>query len=298
MLGPARRAVNEAARRGSACAPLVWAALLAAAGAGPRTSCRCSTCSATTSLRPRAGAALAAVDIGHGAGRASGGAAAPTRPRRAAPVRPARCGGGARRCWCCRCCCRSPTRCACATAASRRASASSRCCRWRPCSTPRPPACWPALAVAAPRAPGRVRAAGRRRSLWTLLRLYRDPAGVRLRSVRRLLPGADLRRGAAPAPAPAAASGWPTWSGSRPRWRSALAAVGRGLGSAPLAARRRWPRRVPLLAASVALYATGGTLQFRITRADLARGARPDADAPSTSSCTTRAARSRAPTWR
>ena len=65
---------------------------------------------------------------------------------------------------------------ACETAASAPGWRSSLCCRSRPRSTRRPPACWPALATPLRRR-GRVLAFAVPvvSLLWTLLRLYRDP---------------------------------------------------------------------------------------------------------------------------
>ena len=180
------------------------------------------------------------------------------------------------RCWCCRSCCRSPTRCACAIATSRAGLASSCCCRWGPACTRRPPGCSPALCVAAARAPAGVRLPGGVARLDAAAPLPRS-AGVRLRPVRRLLPRPDLRRSAAPAGALLCFRLVNlVWIGTAVA--IGAAAVGsrlrsRGAGGRPAAGRSR-----AAAGGVVALYATGGRLQFQITRADLARDPRPHDD--------------------
>ena len=88
-------------------------------------------------------------------------------------------------------------------------SASSRCCRSRPCCTRRPPGVLAGDGGPAARR-GRVLAfahPGAVAGLGAAAPLPRA-ARVRLRPVRRLLPRADLRRGAAPAAHPGLSSGW------------------------------------------------------------------------------------------
>ena len=169
-------------------------------------------------------AALAAVDLGRGGrgplaggrgrgqpvARAAGAAAAgrPTRP-------------SARwRCSCCRCCSRSRTRCACATAASRRAGVLRAAARRAPRSTPRRPACWPALM--APRRgrllafalPVRLARSGR------CLRLYRDPPVFAFDPFGGYFPGPIYDEALRPPARAAVVPRWPTSSGSAPPWPS------------------------------------------------------------------------------
>ena len=96
-------------------------------------------------------------------------------------------------------------------------------------------------------------------------------ARVRLRSVRRLLPGADLRRGAAPAAHPAALPAGEPGLDRRPRSRSAAAAVGRGLEPAALARRPLGARPCRWWLASIVLYGMGGTLAVPRSRAPISR---------------------------
>ena len=191
-------------------------------------------------------AALAAVDVGHGLvarpGPARDGAPAVLRlcrHRRA---------GWRRRCWRCRCCSRVANalrvrNCNFAAGfALLRAAAAGDGARTR-----RPPACWPRWR---PAARGRLVAfahPGRVAGLDAAAPVPR-PGRVRVRPVRRLLPGADLRRGAAPARRAGLASGVVQpgldrdRGGDRGRRRRAR------LDPAPLAPPGRWPLALPLVA--------------------------------------------------
>ena len=181
---------------------------------------------------------------------------------------------------------------------ARRVWPSSCCCRWR------------RSLYAAPRGRARRALAARRRGrvlafaipvvslVWTLRPPVPRAAGVCVRSVRRLLPGADLRRGAAPARCAGLTSGSPTWSGSRPRSRSRSPPPGaasiRGAGGAG-----RWPRALPLVAGVDRVVRDGRQLGFRIARADLRAGARPDADdRPLRAALRARRREDAAPSWR
>ena len=96
-------------------------------------------------------AALAAADIGHGVVAAARARAADGRRPRARSLAPdrTRAPPGAGRAGCAAACCRSWTWCGFAIAVCSRGWASMRCCRSRPSSTPRPPACSRACAFRA-----------------------------------------------------------------------------------------------------------------------------------------------------
>jgi hypothetical protein len=105
--------------------------------------------------------------------------------------------------------------------------------------------------------------------LWSLLRLYRDPPVFAYDPFGGYFPGPIYDEALRP---PVTLLSFRlvnlVWIGTAVA--IAAAAVGRGRNA------RRWRARpaavaLPLLAASIALYAMGGRLQFRITRADLER---------------------------
>ena len=133
--------------------------------------------------------------------------------------------------------------------------------------------------------------------VWTLLRLYREPAVFAFDPFGGYFPGPDLRRGAAPARGAGLVSGSRASCGWRRRWRSPSPPPGaasiRGAGAAG-----RWPLALPL-AAGVDRVLLGGR-QPRVphrTRRSQARP-RPHADDRTLRACTTRAAARRPPIWR
>src|SRR4029079_11818418 len=168
-------------------------------------------------------------------------------------------------------------RCVSATAASRRGSASSCCCRSPRSCTRRPRACSPAWRSPPPAGGGRSparspvgRLSGGRllavafpvaSVVWALLRLYRDPPVFAFDPFGGYFPGPIYDEALRP-PLTLLVFRIVNLVWIATAVAIAAAAVGRGWNP------RRWRLRAgavaaPLLVASVVLYAMGGTLQFR-----------------------------------
>jgi hypothetical protein len=265
MLGPARRAVNELRARFGLRA-LIWAVLLGVLAVALQFVPLFDVLGYDFCFALGLAAALAAVDVGHGLVAVRG------RPADGAAV--------TRLCWV-----------ACGTAAALLALplliSIANAVRVRNCSFAAGFGFFALLPLAtvAYAAPAGVLAAlavprprwGRALAfaipvvslLWSLLRLYRDPPVFAYDPFGGYFPGPIYDEALRP---PVTLLSFRlvnlVWIGTAVA--IAAAAVGRGRNA------RRWRARpaavaLPLLAASIALYAMGGRLQFRITRADLER---------------------------